>query len=110
MGYQESLIYFRRKNTILNQIENIRRKQKDNPTLNAYTVIQVIQSFVSIEGRRFRKGQIYLHIGGERSHQRTIHSVNARISLDKSKKIIPIESVTNTKIEFERHFKVIKTI
>lgn len=68
MGYQESIIYFHRKNTILNHLKALKKINKSNAFLNAYKVIEVSQSFVSKEGKRFRKGQVYLHIGGERSH------------------------------------------
>lgn len=109
MGYQENLIFFNRKKTLIRQIKRIKKRSKDNLFVEAYAVLEVDKPFRR-HNRRFRKGQVFLHVGGERFAQRSLNNTSRLLGFKSARKMIQIERVSDSLDEFQEHFRVIKSI
>ncbi|WP_040980446.1 MULTISPECIES: hypothetical protein [Oceanobacillus] len=111
MGYQESIVEIQNE-FIKKQVKNSfihKANRKDYPMIDLYALIEVKENFetevFNIGRKKFISGQLYLFIGGERSHQRLLEDVEQELNIGGITNVVPIEDVLEV---FESNFKCIE--
>src|SRR5699024_11020330 len=107
MGYQESLLKFKNKKELNKQMlhhNNFKKSQNSNDIsfLSVLAVVEVNKSFTNIYGKRFKEKESFIMIGGERSFQKNLGGISEALIMERVKKVIPIEEVSeNLETNFE---------
>lgn len=107
MGYQESLLKFKNKKELNKQMlhhNNFKKSQNSNDIsfLSVLAVVEVNKSFTNIYGKRFKEKESFIMIGGERSFQKNLGGISEALNMERVKKVIPIEEVSeNLETNFE---------
>lgn len=111
MGYQETILEMDN-HSIKQQVQayhTYRENRKDYPMLDLIALVEVSESFqrdvFNIGLYTFKKGQHYLYIGGERSHQRIKEDIEEDMHIKGVKNIISMDDILDS---FESHFSCLE--
>jgi|SRR5699024_4911072 len=112
--YEEVLVVFNRKNTIKRQVKTLKRKkQREDCPLIPYSILEANKSFRLVDGRRIRKGNVFLYVGGDGAFQSSPEDVCRVLDVQGGKKNIKVELLSDFqsyKEVIEHNFNVIKKI
>src|SRR5699024_9212514 len=91
----------------------LEERNKTFLSIQTFSIVKSIKGFETKLGRRIRKGQVFLHIGGDRSFQKSICVARSTLNFRCGKRIIPVEEVVdvaNVVEEFGKRFTLLKEI
>ncbi|MNF66521.1 hypothetical protein D3C84_483160 [compost metagenome] len=87
MGYQESFVQFKNKETLVSELKKYKIRNFDEDLARVYGVNKVKKSI-----KPFREGELVLVVGGERSEQRNEKRLVDGLGINNVKNIVFIDN------------------